>query len=197
MEPTVRRTVVETARYWWIVLLVGVAFVIFGTVMLFDVKVGAQAVGIIVGAFLIFDGLVELISGGRGGGSRAVAVILGLILAAGGVVVIVWPGVTFWVIAVVLGITMIVGAIGRVVASIWLRDGGWGLRLALGVVEGVVGVAILVWPRQTAYVILLLIGCYAILSGIIQIVLAFEIKRGPTAVVIDEISGPGGTTPAF
>lgn len=197
MQPTMRSTVVQTARYWWVVLVVGIAFVIFGTVMLFDVAAGATVIAVIVGAFLIFDGLVEVISGGRGAGSRALAIVLGLVLVVGGVVVIAWPGVTFLAIAIILGITMVVGGVGRFVASLWLRDPGWGWRLALGALEGIVGVAILVWPDATAYVILLLIGFYAILAGILQIVLAFQIKRGPEAIEIVEIGGPGGPTPAF
>ena len=70
-DPTLTDAVREVARVWWVVLVVGLVFTGFGVVMLFDVAAGATTIAIIVGAFLIFDGLVEMISGGRRGGSRA------------------------------------------------------------------------------------------------------------------------------
>lgn len=68
-DPTLEDAVGEVAKVWWVVLVVGIIFTVFGVVMLFDVAAGATAIAIIVGAFLIFDGLVEMISGGRRGGS--------------------------------------------------------------------------------------------------------------------------------
>jgi uncharacterized membrane protein HdeD (DUF308 family) len=41
------------------------------------------------------------------------------------------------------------------------------------------GILMLAWPDVTAYVILLLIGIYSIVAGIIQIVLAFQLKKAP------------------
>ena len=116
-DPTLKDAVGEVARVWWVVLVIGIIFLGFGIVMLFNVAAGATAIAIIVGAFLIFDGLVEMISGGRRGGSRAWAVVLGILLVIGGIVVIVWPGVTFLVIAIIWGITLLVGGIARVVVG--------------------------------------------------------------------------------
>lgn len=177
-EPTLQEAVTEVARIWWLVLVIGIIFLGFGIVMLFDVAAGATVIAIIVGAFLIFDGLVELIAGGRHG-SRAWAVILGLLLVAGGIVVIVWPGVTFLVIAIVWGITMLVGGIVRAVAAATLRGHSWGWLVVLGVVEAIIGILMLAWPDVTAYVILLLIGIYSMVAGILQIILAFELRKAP------------------
>lgn len=178
-DPALRDAVGEVAKVWWVVLVIGIIFTVFGIVMLFDVAAGATTIAIIVGAFLIFDGLVEMISGGRRGGSRAWAVVLGIMLVAGGVVAIVWPGITFLVIAVVWGITMLVGGIARCVAAAALRGYGWGWLVVLGIVEAIIGIVMLAWPDWTAYVILLLIGIYSIIAGIIQIVLSFQLKKAP------------------
>jgi uncharacterized membrane protein HdeD (DUF308 family) len=167
------------AKVWWVVLIVGIIFFGFGIVMLFDVAAGATAIAIIVGAFLIFDGLVEMISGGRRGGSRVWAVILGILLVIGGIVVIAWPGVTFLVIAIVWGIAMLVGGIARAVAAATLRGYAWGWLVVLGIVEAILGILMLAWPDVTAYVILLLIGIYSIVAGILQIVLSFQLRKAP------------------
>src|SRR5664279_1878989 len=121
MEPMTsgeaRAVVREVSSIWWIVLVVGIIFAGFGVVMLFNVAAGAQAVAIIVGAFLIFDGIIGLITAGQNGGSKGVGVALGIVLIIGGIVVAAWPSATFLVIAVVWGITIVVGGIARIVGS--------------------------------------------------------------------------------
>jgi uncharacterized membrane protein HdeD (DUF308 family) len=174
-----RAMVREVSSVWWIVLVVGLIFVGFGIVMLFDVAAGARVISTIVGIFLIFDGIVGLATAGRNGGSRGLGIVLGIVLIIGGIVVVVWPGVTFLVIAVVWGITIVVGGITRIVGAIAVRGRGWGWLLVIGIAELAVGTAALVWPDVTAYVILLLIGIYAIVAGLIQIFLAFELKKAP------------------
>jgi uncharacterized membrane protein HdeD (DUF308 family) len=178
-DPALQRAVTEVSRMWWVVLIIGLVFFGFGLVMLFDVAAGATVIAVIVGAFLIFDGLVEMIAGGTRGSSRAWAIVLGILLVIGGIVVIVWPGVTFLVIAIVWGITMLVGGIVRAVAAATVRAHNWGWLVVLGVVEAVIGIVMLAWPDVTAYVILLLIGIYAMVAGILQIILAFELRKAP------------------
>ena len=56
-DRTVSAAVADVAKVWWVVLVVGVIFLGFGIVMLFNVAAGATAIAIIVGAFLIFDGI--------------------------------------------------------------------------------------------------------------------------------------------
>jgi uncharacterized membrane protein HdeD (DUF308 family) len=178
-DPTLEDAVGEVARVWWVVLVIGIIFLVFGIVMLFNVAAGATTIAIIVGAFLIFDGLVEMISGGRRGGSRSWAVVAGILLVIGGIVVIAWPGVTFLAIAVIWGITLLVGGIARLVSAAVLRGYGWGWLVVLGIIEAIIGIVMLAWPHQTAYVILLLIGIYSIFAGILQILLSFQLKKAP------------------
>jgi uncharacterized membrane protein HdeD (DUF308 family) len=189
-EPTLSDAVTEVARVWWVVLLVGIVFLGFGIVMLFNVAAGATAIAIIVGFFLIFDGLVEMISGGRRGGSRIWAVVLGILLVIGGIVVIAWPGVTFLVIAIVWGITMLVGGIARAVAAGMLRGYGWGWLIVLGILEAILGIVMLAWPDVTAYVILLLIGIYSMVAGILQIILSFQLRKAPERLAQMQGGGP-------
>ena len=191
-DPALTAAVREVARVWWVVLVIGLIFTGFGIVMLFDVAAGAPTIAIIVGAYLIFDGLVEIISGGRRGGSRIWAVVLGILLVIGGIVVVAWPGVTFLVIAVIWGITLLVGGIARLVSAAMLRGYGWGWLVALGILETIVGVIMLAWPHVTAYVILLLIGIYSIFAGILQIVLAFQLRKAPQRLEELNRRGPAG-----
>jgi uncharacterized membrane protein HdeD (DUF308 family) len=179
-DQTLSAAVADVAKVWWVVLVIGIIFFGFGIVMLFNVAAGATAIAIIVGAFLIFDGLVEMISGGRRNNhSRGWAIVLGILLVIGGIVVIAWPGVTFLVIAIVWGLTMLVGGIARSIAAATLRGYAWGWLVVLGILEAILGILMLAWPDVTAYVILLLIGIYSIVAGILQIVLSFQLRKAP------------------
>jgi uncharacterized membrane protein HdeD (DUF308 family) len=178
-DQSLSAAVADVARVWWVVLVVGIIFLGFGIVMLFNVAAGATAIAIIVGAFLIFDGLVEMISGGRRNHSRGWAIVLGILLVIGGIIVIAWPGVTFLVIAIVWGLTLLVGGIVRSIAAATLRGYAWGWLVVLGILEAILGILMLAWPDVTAYVILLLIGIYSIVAGILQIVLSFQLKKAP------------------
>jgi len=194
-DPTVDEAVSATARLWWIPLVVGILFIGFGVVTLFDVAKGASVVALIIGLFLILDGLVEMFMG-RTGGSRLVAVLLGAVLIIGGGLVIAYPEYTIATIAIIWGIVMLVSGIGRIVAAVMIRDYGWGWRVTLGVIETVFGVIVLSWPKQTAYVIMILIGIYAILGGILQIAIAIQLRKAPDRLA--ELRAQGGdVTPAF
>src|SRR3954452_7798620 len=82
-----RAIVREVSSIWWIVLVVGIIFTGFGVVMLFNVAAGATAIAIIVGAFLVFDGIVGIVTAGHNGGSRALGILVGVVLIVGGIVV--------------------------------------------------------------------------------------------------------------
>lgn len=172
-----RAMVAEVSSVWWVVLIAGVIFVGFGVVMLFNVAAGARAVAVIIGAFLIFSGIIEVSVGGQVHGSRTLGVMMGIILIVGGVVSIAWPGVTILAIVIIFGITILVGGLARIIGSVVFRGETWGWLLTIGVVETIIGLGALVWPRATAYVVLMLIGIYAIIAGLVQIMLAFGLRR--------------------
>jgi uncharacterized membrane protein HdeD (DUF308 family) len=50
---------------------------------------------------------------------------------------------------------------------------GWMWMLGLGILAVVVGVIVLVWPSQTIRVVGVLFGIYLLVSGVLEIVLAF------------------------
>jgi uncharacterized membrane protein HdeD (DUF308 family) len=57
---------------------------------------------------------------------------------------------------------------------------GWEFLLGLGIVSVLIGVVILVWPDQTLRVVGVLFGIYLLVSGVIEIIVAFapEFRSG-------------------
>jgi uncharacterized membrane protein HdeD (DUF308 family) len=184
-------TVKLVSKAWWVLLVVGLLFIAFGVVTLFDVARGATIVALFVGGFLILNGFVAMFFHR---GSRAVGIIVGIILVIGGVLVIAYPEYTIATIAVIWGIVLLIGGAGRLVAALAFREYGWGWRLTLGILELVLGLVVLVWPGETAYVLMILLGFYAILAGLVQVIMSFEIKKAPERLAA---LGAGESAPAF
>ena len=88
---------------------------------------------------------------------------------------------------------MLVGGIARSIAAATLRGYGWGWLVVLGILETILGILMLAWPDVTAYVILLLIGIYSIIAGIIQIFLSFQLKKAPERLARLQAGAPEPT----
>jgi len=89
-----------------------------------------------------------------------------------GVLLLVWPGHALAVLILFIGLLALFNGIVAVFAAIGAEGvrppGGW--RLTQGIVGIVAGLAILRWPGVTALVALFLVGTWAIVTGIVEIV---------------------------
>ena len=107
-------------------------------------------------------------------------VVRGVAAIVFGIIAIVFPDITITALAVVFGIYAIVDAIGSFASAIGHR-GADGWHRAAHVLEGVValgaGVLALVLPDLTALALVILIGVWAITSGIVEIAAAVRLRR--------------------
>jgi uncharacterized membrane protein HdeD (DUF308 family) len=55
----------------------------------------------------------------------------------------------------------------------------WGWLMAFGILSILLGIALLVWPKQTLVVVATFVGAYLLVSGIFQIVAAFAAGDAP------------------
>jgi uncharacterized membrane protein HdeD (DUF308 family) len=98
---------------------------------------------------------------------------LGASTALAGVLVLVWPGATLKVIAVVFGIFLLVSGVFRLVSAS-RKDETGGVSRALvalvGVFSIVVGLLCLRNPFQTLAVLTLLLGLFWVISGGVEVV---------------------------
>ncbi|NMH97916.1 HdeD family acid-resistance protein [Pseudonocardia acidicola] len=125
----------------------------------------------------------------RVGGSRGWAIALGVLTIVAGLLVLLWPGPTAAVLAIIIGLELLVIGVFRIVAAFAIDDASGGARtlvVLLGVLAILAGILVLRHPFQTIVVVGLLIGLYWVISGIVDIVRAIGHKvpsRGWTAVL--------------
>jgi uncharacterized membrane protein HdeD (DUF308 family) len=95
-----------------------------------------------------------------------------------GLVMLIVPGVTLLLVAWAFGIYALVDGAAQVVDAIRRRHRPrWWFALLLGLIGVVAGVMALIWPYITAVVLALLVGCWAVVTGVIEIVSAMRQRR--------------------
>jgi len=105
-------------------------------------------------------------------------VLRGTIAILFGLLAIIWPGITIKVLVLLFGAFALVDGMFTLVAAIRNRSG---LYRFWAEFEGIVGIAAgiltLIWPRVTATALVYLIAIWAIVTGIFEILAAFELRK--------------------
>jgi len=159
---------------WWLFLIVGIASVVLGAILLFDLVVAVRTLALFIAFGLIFSGVEELLGYSRY--RRAWSVAAGILLIVAGFVAMFWPGITLWALAVVTALGLIVSGALRVTAALIDRPGGWVWLFAGGLVSLVVGGMALVWPDVTVLALAILLGIRMIIFGIAEIASAMQLR---------------------
>jgi uncharacterized membrane protein HdeD (DUF308 family) len=169
------------SRYWWLVVLRGVAAVLFGILAIFFPGAAGVVLVIWFGAYVLIDGIFSLIAGisRRQTNDRWwVLVLEGLVGIAAGIVTFLWPGGAGLVLLFIIATWAILTGIMEIIAAIRLRaeiEGEWLLALG-GVLSILFGVLLFIFPASGALAVIWLIAAYAILFGILLIVLGFRLR---------------------
>jgi uncharacterized membrane protein HdeD (DUF308 family) len=168
------------AQNWWALVLRGVAAVIFGILAYIWPDITFTALVLLFGAYALWDGVFALIGAFRTQGDRRWALVLeGIVGIAAGLLTFLWPGAaTFALLFIIAGWAVATGIL-EIVAAIRLREeieGEW-LLLVSGVLSVLFGIAIAVWPAAGLLAVTWIIGAYAIVFGILLIVLGFRLRN--------------------
>jgi uncharacterized membrane protein HdeD (DUF308 family) len=175
------------AQRWWVLALRGLFAIIFG--ILTFVMPGSSLIALVIlfGAYALVDGafnLVHAIRGRRTEPRWGWLVFEGLVGMAAGAVTFLWPGLTAFALVLVIGAWAIVTGVAALVAAVRLRkeiEGEW-LLGGSGILSIALGVLLFLFPGSGALALVLWIGAYAVVAGILLLVLGFKLRslRGPS-----------------
>src|SRR5215467_12092443 len=101
-------------------------------------------------------------------------ILLGILSVIVGIIAFVWPGVTVFALVILFAVYAFIDAGLEAVRAFSSRTAGpvFG-HLLLGLVSLAAGVVALAWPAPTALVLVLVIGIWAVIGGIVEIVNGF------------------------
>jgi uncharacterized membrane protein HdeD (DUF308 family) len=96
-----------------------------------------------------------------------------------GILALVWPGATLIVLVAFFAAWALIGGGASVIAAIQHRrtDDGWWLVLLLGLVSLAAGVVAVFNPAITILVLVLVMGVNALITGVLQIVMAIRLRK--------------------
>jgi uncharacterized membrane protein HdeD (DUF308 family) len=163
---------------WWIFLVLGIAWVLFGMFVL-SYRVGSLVVlAVFAGVAFILSGVAELSAATRANSWRWFYVISGILSVAAGVIAFIWPGITLFVLSVLLSWFLVVMGVFHVVGALMgpKRDWWW-TTLLLGVAEFLLGAWAASYPGRSLLVFVNLVGIYALVHGFSEIFGAFAIRE--------------------
>ena len=168
-------------RNWWVIALRGVIAIVFGVLAVLLPGVTLAALTLLFGAYALVEGILNIVAAirDRRGGRPAWALVLaGIISIAAGLITIVVPGVTALALLYLIAAWAIITGVLESVAAVRLRklirNVGW---LALsGVLSVILGVLMMLAPAAGALAVVLWIGAYAIVFGVLLVALAFRLR---------------------
>ena len=169
-------------RIWWLPVLRGVVLLVLGLFMLVQPLGTVKALVWVFGIFAIIDGLVAIAQwlGNRKEPGAGWWLISGLVGIAFGVIAVVWTGPTAQVIFYLIALWVLVLGILSVIAAVVLyrsRDIGWYWVLTFGLIAFLFGLLLIMNPQTSVSVIVVLLGLFAFVGGVVLIVSGFATKQ--------------------
>jgi uncharacterized membrane protein HdeD (DUF308 family) len=172
------------AHNWWVLALRGLFAIIFGVLALIWPGLTLFALIMLFGAYALVDGIFAVIAGiaSYGHNERWWAMLLGGV--AGilvGLLTFFYPGTTALVLVYFIAAWALLTGILGIAAAIRLRkeiEGEWMMILS-GILSIIFGVFLIVAPGAGALGLTLVIGAYAIVFGILLLILAFRLRGMP------------------
>lgn len=176
-----RPTLDALARNWWLILLRGIAAVLFGLLTFIWPGLTLVTLVLLYGAFSLVDGIFSLIAAVKGGAPmpRWWLALVGLLGIGVGVITLLWPQITGAVLLLFIAGWAIASGILQIIGAINLRkeiDGEW-LLIASGVLSVLFGILVIMYPGAGALSLALVIGAFAVAYGVLLIGFALRLKK--------------------
>jgi len=169
-------------RHWWVLLLRGLIAIAFGILTWFQPGISLSALVLLFGVYTLADGILGVWSAvtGRKENEGWWALLLWGLLGIGvGILTFLAPGITALALLFYIAVWAVATGVLQIVVAIRLRkeiEGEWMLILA-GLASVVFGVLLMAQPGAGALALLWLIGAYAVIFGVLLVILAFTARN--------------------
>ena len=164
----------------------GIAAVLFGVIALVWPKMTLSALVFVFGVFAVVSGITAVVAALRNTDEQGWGLLLfqGIVGILAGVVALVWPGITALAFLYLLAAWAILTGIVELVAPLSFPTSfGRALLMVLaGLVSIVFGILIAAQPSSGLLTVVWLIGFYAIVYGVMYIVVYFQSRSLTTSM---------------
>ncbi len=170
------------SRNWWALAIRGVAAVIFGLLAFVWPQITLLALVVLWGAYALIDGIFSIVAAithPEVRDRRWLLLLEGVVGIAAGVVAFIWPDITAFILLYIIAAWALVTGVLEIANAIRLRreiTGEWAL-VASGVLSVLFGLLLVFFPGAGALAVVWIIGAYAIVFGILLLILAFRLRN--------------------
>lgn len=176
--------IVDAARLWPPLLIRGVLSVIFGVVALVWPGVTVLALALLFGVWALLQGVSYVVGAVRqarahvGVGDWLPLLVIGLLGVAAAVATVLWPAITALVLTVMVGLFLVVVGVSELVMAVRLRRAIRGelFLVVAATLALLTGLSILLWPQLGIVVLTVVLGSYALVTGLLVIVAALRVR---------------------
>jgi uncharacterized membrane protein HdeD (DUF308 family) len=167
------------ADSWWAVGLRGLLGVAFGLICLLVPSAAILALILLFSAYMLVDGVLAIASGIKAARNEerwGLLILEGVVDLAAGVIAFVWPAITTVAFVILIAVWAVISGALMLTAALTLKidHGRWWLALG-GIASVIFGIVLLIAPVVGAVVLTWWLGAYAIVFGVMLLVLAFQL----------------------
>jgi uncharacterized membrane protein HdeD (DUF308 family) len=177
MEVTTRQI---SRAYWWLIIVRAIIALLFGILTFISVEFVLLFLVYLFGAYVLLDGILAIIVSlqeRRSSSGWWVVFLLGIVGIVVGVLSFIHPGNVALLIFYLVGIWLIISGFLGIISAFPLRAAGnEGLLMFLGFISIIVGIIFVIHPTSSILTIVWLLGAFALVYGIIQIVRAIQLR---------------------
>ena len=182
LEADLHETERSLAHIWKAMAFRGAVAIAFSAMIVIWPNIGLSVLIGLFGAFALVSGIATIVGAFSvpvAGSRRAWIAIEGLLGVAVGVAVFVWPDLSALGLLYAIGLWAIATGIAQLALSFTLPiSGRQSLVLGLsGLLSIAFGVIMFAEPGAGAIAVLALIAAFALVSGVVHLVYAFELRR--------------------
>ena len=164
---------------WWLFTLRGVLGIIFGCIALIFPGPTILSLVIFFSAYMLVDGVLGIYSGikaARNGDRWGLLILEGVVDIAAGAIAFIWPAITAVAFVLIIAIWALISGALMLIAAFRLNieHGRWWLALG-GIASIIFGVVLIIAPVVGAVVLTWWLGAYALVFGVLLLVLAFQL----------------------
>ena len=179
-DPRIAAMSAILAQNWWAIAIRGVCGIVFGLIALFLPGATILTLVLFFSAYMLVDGIFGIVAAVRAASHHqrwGLLVLEGALNIAVGVIAFIWPGLTAVTFVLLIAAWAIVTGVLEIVAAVRLHPeyGRWWLILS-GAASVIFGVLLVVAPLAGVIVVTWWIGAFALIFGIMLLVLAFRLR---------------------
>jgi uncharacterized membrane protein HdeD (DUF308 family) len=175
----------DPKKMWPLMALRGTLAILFGIVALLWPGITLIVLALLFGAWALLDGISLLAHAFRQGRGHAQwrdwvpSLLAGLLGIAAAVVTVLIPAITVLVLTIVAAILLIGVGVAEIMIAVRLRRHIRGeVFLAFAGLLGIIaGIVVLIWPLSGALALTLMLGAYALVSGILLLAVAWRLRH--------------------